>query len=493
MTVPHDTVLVEPPCGPLLGRQGDGLVVFRGVPYALPPTGERRFQSPLSHPDWREVRQALDDGPIPPQAPSRLSTVTGDLHGVQDEDCLTLTIWTPKVDAGRRPVLVWFHGGAYSSGAGSLDWYSGEALARAGNMVVVGVNFRLGALGLLCLEGVSSGNLSVQDQVAALQWVQRNIEAFGGDPGSVTAAGQSSGANAIVAILGSEHGRGLCRRAILQSPSIGRADRTLQEGLEQGERYRHEVAKLAGSSQVNLKTVAVEHLLAAQGPFAAANAGPLLPGETALPFMPVVDNKWVLPGAPAQKAVANGCVDLLVGTTREEMMAFHRLNPKVQQATMDDVRQVLAHFYPGQADEVLARYQRQRASVQPGLLLGDIFTDRFFAEPSRAYARQFAKSGGRAFVYQFDWPSSNGFAACHCLELPFVFGNLPAWHDAPMIAGVDAQLYAGLSRAMMAAWIAFITDGSPDNAYLPAWPACSPEGGQQMLLDAVFKVVGMPT
>ena len=157
------------------------------------PVGELRFQPPQPVPAWRGVRDATKDGPIAPQGRSRLAHVMGDFERPQSEDCLTLNVWTPAADAKKRPVLVWIHGGAFSSGAGSLPWYSGERLAANGDIVAVSINYRLGALGFLCLPGISDGNLGLLDQVAALRFVRDNIAAFGGDPDNVTVVGPVGG------------------------------------------------------------------------------------------------------------------------------------------------------------------------------------------------------------------------------------------------------------------------------------------------------------
>src|SRR5580704_6891514 len=178
MTVTADPV-VRTKAGALRGAVENGVTVFRAVPYAAPPIGALRFAPPRPVAAWQGVRDATKNGPIAPQARSRLAHVMGDFERPQSEDCLALTIWTPAVDAGRRPVLVWIHG----------------------DVVAVSINYRLGALGFLCLPGVSSGNLGLLDQVAALRFVRDNIAAFGGDPANVTVVGQSAGASSIAILM----------------------------------------------------------------------------------------------------------------------------------------------------------------------------------------------------------------------------------------------------------------------------------------------------
>src|SRR6516225_8215937 len=293
-----DELVVRTKAGDLRGARENGIAVFRGVPYAASPAGDLRFSPPQPPPAWDGVRGATRDGPIAPQGRSRLAHIMGDFERPQSEDCLTLTIWTPAADAGKRPVLVWIHGGAFGSGAGSLPWYSGERFAANGDVVAVSINYRLGALGFLCLPGVSSGNLGLLDQVAALRFVRDNIAAFGGDPDNVTVVGQSAGASSIAMLMTMPAAGGLFRRAILQSTPFGRMTRTLEDAHRIGRRLL-EVLGLKPEQAAELKTLPAAKFVAAQGEvarlekkFAAALA----------PFWPVIDGD-VYPAevAPALK------------------------------------------------------------------------------------------------------------------------------------------------------------------------------------------------
>jgi para-nitrobenzyl esterase len=209
--------------GVLRGVRGGGLHIFRGIPYARPPVGPLRFRPPERPDSWSGVRDATRFGPAAPQNLGLLGPVfsLGITH--TDEDCLFLNIWTPGLDGGRRPVLVWIHGGAFVLGAGSQSLYDGSVLARRGDLVVVTINYRLGALGFLYLRRLSggrlpaSGNEGLLDQIAALHWVRDEIAAFGGDPDNVTIFGESAGAMSCTALLGAPRARGLFHRAILQS------------------------------------------------------------------------------------------------------------------------------------------------------------------------------------------------------------------------------------------------------------------------------------
>jgi para-nitrobenzyl esterase len=185
---------------------------FRGIPYAVAP----RFGAPAPVLPWEGIRPALEVGPAAPQPPSRLEQVLGPMPLPQSEDCLSLNVWTPSTQ-GDLPVLVWFHGGGFSSGSGGQSWFDGHRLAALEGIVVVTVNYRLGALGYLSLP--DDRNFGLQDQVAALRWVQDNIANFGGDPSAVTVAGQSAGAMSLLALMANP--AGLFQRVILQSCPAG--------------------------------------------------------------------------------------------------------------------------------------------------------------------------------------------------------------------------------------------------------------------------------
>ncbi|MFT3803799.1 MAG: carboxylesterase/lipase family protein [Burkholderiaceae bacterium] len=219
------SVIVQTRYGQLKGLQDRGVQVFRGVPYAQPPTQGLRFRPPQPPQPWTGVRDAREFGPVAPQYAGLTSLAVKFLVGPADEDCLYLNIWTPAADAGRRPVMVWIHGGAFILGAGSQSLYDGAALAQRGDVVVVTINYRLGALGFLRLKELSdgripaTGNEGILDQIAALEWVRDEIASFGGDPGNVTIFGESAGSMSCATLLGTPRAQGLFHRAILQSGS----------------------------------------------------------------------------------------------------------------------------------------------------------------------------------------------------------------------------------------------------------------------------------
>jgi para-nitrobenzyl esterase len=200
--------------GPVQGREKDGIFDFRGIPYAAPPVGELRFRPPQPVEPWADVRDVTRFGPMAPQNQGAMEAMFGAPPRPMDEDCLTLNVWTPGCDDAKRPVMVWIHGGAFLYGTGATPWYDGRTFAR-NDVVLVTINYRLGALGFLHVDG--QGNNGILDQVAALEWVRDNIAAFGGDPGNVTAFGESAGAMSVGTLLGLPAAKGLFVKAIPES------------------------------------------------------------------------------------------------------------------------------------------------------------------------------------------------------------------------------------------------------------------------------------
>ncbi|MDX3696515.1 carboxylesterase family protein [Streptomyces europaeiscabiei] len=416
--------------GVLRGCIEGGVTVFRGVRYA---TCER-FGPPRPVPAWSGERDATAVGLIAPQSPSRLEPVMGapERHE-QGEDCLNLTITTPGADDRARPVLVWFHGGAWVSGAGSWKCYGGHRLAREGDVVVIAVSYRLGALGYLRAPGISPGNLGLADQLAALRWVHDNVAAFGGDPDAVTVAGQSAGAHTVRCLLGMPDAEGLFRRAIIQSSPAGL-------GLGSARTAERTARRFLARLGTDPHTASTADILAAQGEVARQAAG-RLQLNTAPRFTPVA-GAGPLPdeaGWAACLARRAPAVDVIIGTTGREMSAFYTLNPALRR-----LRRIPA-LGPAVANAV------ERA-------VGTAVFDR----PARRLAARLARTGARVWTYQFDYSASDSpFGAAHCIELPFLFGTDADWAGAPMLAGAHPDDLDTLGRRLRTAWLGFIRTGTP--------------------------------
>jgi para-nitrobenzyl esterase len=463
--------------GALQGISADGVVRFRGVTYAT----AARFHRPEPVAAWAGVRDATAHGPIPPQPSSRLRTAMGDYARPQAEDCLTLTIATPAADAGARPVIVFLHGGAYLSGAGSLDWYDGGALARAGDCVVVGVNYRLGALGWMHLPGVADGNAGLWDMLAALAFVRDHIAAFGGDPRSVTLVGQSAGAHAIMCLLTMDESEGLFHRAILQSAPASLAPYSSAKAAE----YANFVAD---SLAADPREVSVARLLEGQMQLARGLAGF---ADITPPFLPVMDG-LAEPGefmAAAARGAAARAIPVIIGTTREEMHAFFAPDPSMRSP---DPKALAARFRAlAGHEDAIELYRRRRPGGTVADLLGDLVTDHLFLFPSLVLAQAIGDAGGVAYAYQFNWAApGNMFQACHCIELPFVFATLDAWPGAGMLEGGAPAEMADLAEVIERAWAAFARTGDPDVPGLPWVPYA--QARATMIFDRVLGMAGDP-
>jgi para-nitrobenzyl esterase len=481
-----DEPVAQTALGNLRGVFTDGVAAFRSVPYAAPPIGELRFAPAAPVRAWTGLRDATRHGPIAPQLPSRLGVAMGNFSRPHDEDCLTLTICTPAPDGKARPVLVWLHGGAWISGAGSLDWYDGARLAREGDLVFVGVNYRLGALGWLHRPGIVDAEAGTSDMIAALAWVRDHIAGFGGDPASVTVMGQSAGATSIGRLLMLADARGLFRRVIMQSGGFGRGAYASAVATERADQLLRllDIDPHASTALTRLRSADVRHLLVAQGELARANARF---AQTMPMFMPVLPS--AMPQAEMLGAIADGAggKDVLIGATADEVHAFFAADPGMENPPAD----ALVARFGGEA--ALARYRARRPGGSAMDLLADLGTDETFLLPFIRLAEAVAARGGNAYAYLFDWaPPRSRFKSCHCIDLPFVFGNFDAWGDAAMLAGGDAAQMADLSAAIRRAWIAFVRTGDPQHDSLPAWPRHDADRRPTMRFGARISLAGNP-
>ncbi len=455
------TAVAHTAYGALRGDATGDVVVFRGVPYAAPPTGERRWRPAQPVTSWAGVREATEFGAIAPQdiSPERLAK-----RGLtMSEDCLTLNIWTPAADDNRRPVLVFLHGGGQTQGHGSAPLLDGSRLARRGDIVVVTMNFRLGALGALYApdwHGADSTNLTLRDQRHALQWVRAQIGAFGGDPSAVTVAGQSSGAIAISALLAG--GCELFDRAILQSGGL--------------ERVRSTAAASAVAEQVMsavTREPSVAEIIAAQG---AIDTGFVPPKG---PFHPCIDG-GVIERHPLLLARTRDmpAIPVLAGTTRDEWRIFDAaLDEGVfTEKYVRDRAQALAGD-GHDADAVVATYGADHQTLRD--IASAMVTDYHFTAPTEQFVRAHAERGNTVFRYELQWTSPRaGLGACHDSCLPLLFGNLDA---APALAGDDAEA-RHMSDAVQDLWLEFVRGGEP-------WEPYDGVGGSTMLLGPETGVV----
>lgn len=481
--------------GPVRGVEKAGVLRFRGIPFAAPPVGERRWRPPAPVEPWTEPRDATRAGPMAPQLPGTLEAMLGANTMAQAEDCLYLNVVTPACDDVGRPLLVWIHGGGFTSGAGSLPWYSGAQLVASDDVVVVSVNYRLGALGFLHLptlgEGFgASGNVGLLDQVAALRWVRDNAAAFGGDPANVTVFGESAGAMSIGCLLGTPDAAGLFHRALPQSG----AAQAVQQPAE-AEAVAAGVAAAAGVTVDDLPELTADAILEAQQAVAASRlAG--FGGTTGsiLPFAPVVDGV-VLPRHPLD-AVADGSaagVDLLTGTTAEEFRFFTVMAQSDPLADAGLRKRVARIVGDDRADEVIDAYRADHPGASNDDIAVAAATDWVFRVPAERLLEA-QHPHGSTWSYRFAWRSTafdGRLGACHALDIPFVFDVV----DRPgseLLLGEVTDGAVRLAHGMRSAWTSFARSGAPAGEGLPTWPAWDPQRRATMVLDDPPTVVDDP-
>jgi para-nitrobenzyl esterase len=475
------------------------VVVFRGIPYAEPPLAGHRFRPPTPVRSWQGVRPAVAFGPAAPQPQggSLEGLVPGMTPKLVGEDCLSLTVWAPLAPSTPRPVLVWIHGGAFMIGSSSLPTYDAARLASEQGVVVVSINYRLGALGFLDLRhrgGSRLGavpNCGLLDQLLALRWVRDNVAAFGGNPSTVTVFGESAGAGSILHLLGTPGLGRLVRRAVVQSPGIHfTLDAELADSVAAALLARLGIAE---TDVERLEGVPWEEVVDAQAAVVSDVVGAVGP----MPFHPVVDGTSV--PEPPLAALARGAgsdVDLLIGCTADEMRLF--ADPRSRRADRDTlVRLAGAHLggHPGRglgvpparAAEVVDAYL-QRSSSSEASWTG-VLTDSLMRLPAMQAADAHAAHGSSTFSYLFTWEAPR-LGAFHAVDLPFTFGtfDVDGWGEF-VGADVDAVRLSGHLRQ---AWAAFARSGDPGTPGLGRWPQYRPPERRTMVLGRHSRVEADP-
>ena len=479
--------IVKTQYGEVRGSVEDGVYTFKGIPYAAPPFGANRLRPPQPVMPWSGVRDTLSYGPKPPQPPypPGMELFLPELT-IAGEDCLNLNIWSPDLGLARHPVMVWIPGSAFKFGTAATAYYDGSHFARDG-IVCVTINYRVGADGFLYL-GEGDVNRALLDQIAALQWVQENITAFGGDPGKVTVFGESAGAMCIGSLLSMPRAQGLFHRAIAES---GAAHPVISAATAQrvGEILGEKLGVTA--TREAIAAVPVDRLLAAQVELEAdlfAYPDPQRWGAEVVTggiWQPVVDGE-VIPARPIDRilAGAGADIDVLVGTNTDEWRLFLVVSGTIDQVT-DETLARAVEAYGLQVETTLAAYREAHPGESAGDLLAAIHTDWWVRIPALCMAGAHAKSRAATYMYEFAWrsPKFNGrFGACHGLEIPFVFDTL-GYRTEPLLGDDPPQQ---LSDTMHAAWVAFATSGKP------GWPKYDLKRRATMHFDTTSEVVDDP-
>ena len=507
----RSVAVTETASGKVRGFERRGVCTFRGIPYGAPTSGARRFMPPAKAASWKGVRSSLTYGYVSPQEPrtvwdkDELAFVYQWDDGFQHEDCLRVNIWTQALDNRKRPVMVWLHGGGFSTGSGhEMKTYDGENLARRGDVVVVSLNHRVGAVGFLNLAAVggekyaASANLGMLDIVAALEWVRDNIRNFGGDPANVTVFGQSGGGGKVTALLAMPQAAGLFHRAIVQSGSM-----LHMPGPETTAKLADAALKELGITKANLDqlhSIPVERVVAAG--IAASKA--VFPEPRSVkpfdfsrhaelkPWAPTVDGA-TLPespfcnGAPAVSAR----VPLLVGSTRTEMAVGWDW-PDYEDFTIGQLIGIMKQAYGKEmAPRVLDAFRRGHPDAKPCDLLALWQSSGVRRAALRQASAKAAQASAPAYVYLFAWntPVLDGrVRSYHCAELPFVFDNTDRC-DAATGGGPAAR---ALAANVSEAWIRFARTGDPNHSGLPQWPAFAAATRATMVFDNTCAVADDP-
>jgi para-nitrobenzyl esterase len=480
-----DTSSVTAPtsAGIVRGTVVQDIKVFKGIPYGGTTAGRNRFMPPTKPTAWTGTRDALAWGPTAPQTVGAASRPDGPAEG---EDCLVLNVFTPALGDGRkRPVMVWLHGGGFSTGSASRPVVDGTNLARTGDVVVVTINHRLNVFGFTSLGEVMgpdfalSGAVGLLDVVAALQWVRDNIDRFGGDPSLVTIFGQSGGGRKVATLMSMPAASGLFHRAIIESGAILRLPTP-----DQGGQYTADLLAGLGlkAGQVReLQDVPIARLLAANAA-AIARLAVRPPGWTA--NSPTVDGT-AIPGHPWDPAAPalSAAIPLLIGYVRTEETLYDR--PTAETLALDEagLRTRVAARLGIDPAPVIAVYRKAHPEASPWDLHILIATDHPRGTYARELARRKASQGAApAYFYRFDWETPEGgghMRSPHAVEVQFVFNNIAV--GGPLISKRgDAVALAG---KVSAAWAAFARSGDPTVAQLPRWPAYSAGARDTMLFN----------
>ena len=449
--------------GAVRGSVSSGVVAFLGIPYAAAPFGANRMRAPQPAARWDGERAAGAFGPTVPKGdyPPQYATLFPEVV-IPGEECLNLNVWTPDPGAAGLPVFVWIHGGSFMNGSSSVGEYDGAAFARDG-VVCVSVNYRLAAEGFLFLDdGVV--NLGLLDQVAALEWVQRNISAFGGDPSRVTVAGESAGAMSVITLLSMPLAAGLFGQAIAES-GAGAHTLSVPEARMVGGYLAAALGVSADRSAI--ASVPLDKLVRAASDLVVevqTAADPARWGSLALsllPFAPVVDGS-VLPEAPLLSIGAGqgSDVPLLIGSNRDEARLFLVAPGMIDLIDAGTLGAVAGAY--GLSEDGLAVYAANRPSGSAGDVMAAVITDWFFRVPAIRVAEARSGSGpGQTWMYRFDYPSpssNHGLGSCHGAEIPFVFDTLGLPSVRPRLGSSPSQEVADRVHRV---WVDFVTSGSP--------------------------------
>jgi para-nitrobenzyl esterase len=496
--------VVATAAGRIRGAALNGAVTFKGIRYGASTAGANRFQPPVRPQGWTGIADAVAYGPRAwqpsrPMIPEIGDALTG--SGPMDEDCLRLNVWTPSADQGRRPVMVWFHGGGQRTGSGNSIFYDGTELARKHDVVIVTLTHRLNALGYLWLAGLPgtgerfarTANLPLADLVLALEWVRDNIDRFGGNPGNVTIFGQSGGGGKVAMLTAFPAAKGLFHRAIVMS-TLSETAVTGQEPAKAVEAAELLLARLGlkASAADALAAMPAERIVSAMS---AADGGDL-----SLRFVPVVDGR-TLPAHPFSPGASeiSASVPMLVGSNECEGIPYGSPDDPywtAEPANLVEVKELVKRTVQAsdaQADQLIALYRAHRPEETPGdlaaVIAGDASALRHAAH--LIAQRKFAQGRAPVYLYSFTWRSpvrAGKLRSMHGMDLPFVFDHPDA---ISQMTGTGSDRYA-LAAAMSQAWVSFARTGDPTHAGIGKWTPFNPASWPTMVFGSRIGLAADP-
>jgi para-nitrobenzyl esterase len=493
----NQEAIVNTKSGKVEGYELDGLYVFKGIPYAEPPLGELRWMPPRPVKKWDGVRAAKEYDKISPQngMPIAAPGMFDFASQPQGEDCLFLNIWTPGLDDAKRPVMFWIHGGAFIIGSGTEPFLDTGVLPKRGDVVLVSINYRLGALGFMNLKEITggkipaTGNEGLLDQIAALEWVHDNIAAFGGNPDNITVFGFSAGGMSIGTLLSMRGARGKFHKAINRSGAanvVGPLDSSVKitgqylallnvNPRDTDALYKLTVKQLLGAQeQLQLKLREAEY--------------------RATPFQPIVDGD-VIPEYPIEtirKGSAKN-IPIIAGNTLDELKSMNAMDPRMQ--NMDEARMLIklndilpANMVPGIINTYRDALKKRGSKADPMDIVGTVTADIMFRMSTISLVEAQRDLGMPAYNYLFTYkcPAMGGIlGAMHGLDNPFLFGALDAQFTG------DDEAAQQLALKIQDSCLAFARTGDPSCAAIGKWPVYGKER-MTMILDKNTRVEAAP-